>query len=118
VIADGHGVEAHGVHDEHHGVDREGAGGDGDAGGEASGLFVGLVNAFEGRALDGVADINEEGVGGNFALLGDQGGNLGEAVIGGFLGEIVVGVDVAVEVCGGEDRDFGGLGGEGGGQKG
>ncbi len=117
VVADGHGVEAHGVHDEHHGVYGEGAGRDGDAGGEAAGLFVGLVDAFEGGALDGVADVDEEGVGGGFALFCDEGGYFGEAVIGGFLAEIVVGVDVAVEVCGGEDRDFGGLGGESGGQK-
>lgn len=117
MVADGHGIKAHGVHDKHHGVDGKGAGRDGDAGGETAGLFVGLVDAFKRGALDGVADINEEGVGGGFALFSDKGGYFGEAVIGRFLAEIVVGVDVAVEVCGGEDRDFGGLGGESGGQK-
>ncbi len=117
VVADGHGIKAHGVHDKHHGVDGEGAGRDSDAGGKTAGLFVGLVDAFEWGALDGVADVDEEGVGGGFALFCYEGGDLGEAVIGGLLAEVVVGVDVAVEVCGGEDRDFGCLGGESGGQK-
>ena len=116
VIADSHGVEAHGVHDKHHGIDGEGAGGDGDAGREAAGLFESLIDAFEGSALDGVADIDEEGVGGGFADLGNKSCDLGEAVIGGFLGEIVVGIDVAVEICGGENGDFCRLGREGDGR--
>lgn len=109
MVADGQGVVAHGIHDEHHGVDGESASGDFDAGGETARLFEGLIDPFERSALDGVAGIDEESIGGLFADFADESGDFGEAEVGGLLAEVVVGVDVAVEVGGGKDGDLGGL---------
>ena len=112
MVADGHGVVAHGVHDEHHGIDGEGADGDGDAGGKFAGQTEVLVHAFEGSTLDRIAGIDEERVGCGFAFIGNEGGDFGEAVVGRFLREVVVRVDVAVEIGGGEDGDFSRLSGK------
>jgi hypothetical protein len=63
------------------------------------------VKVFEGRALNGVAGINEQEVRVLLARLPDDGGDARKAARFGFVGVVVEGKDVAVEVCRREDGD-------------
>ena len=91
MIADGHGVVLEEAHGAHHWI--------------AHGAPTGLVDAFERRALNGVATIDEECVGVGGAHLSYEGGDFGEAAVGGPGGDVVDGGEVAVEVGGDEDGD-------------
>jgi hypothetical protein len=110
VIAHRHGVVAEQVHRQHHGIVRQLRGRDGEAQWAVPVADYGLVDVFERRALNGVAAIDQQGVGFFAADLADQGGEFGKASRGGAAGEIVEGIDVAVHVGGGEHGHGGGLG--------
>ncbi len=114
VVAHGHGVVAQQIHGAHHRI-----------AGKWRGRFVThrvgaaarnrLVDAFERRALYGVAAIDQQGVGVAGARLADQRGDFGEAARHGAAGDIVHRDQVAVQVCGGQQGDRDRLGGQQGG---
>src|SRR5438132_14315002 len=78
-----------------------------------SGADVGLVDRFEGSALDGIAAIEEQDIRVGGALGVDQGCDLGEAAVRGPVGVIVDGKEIAVKIGGGEDSQLDMLGEQG-----
>ena len=116
VVAEDQRVVAEAVHGGHHGILAQGAAPESEPQGQSAGGDVGLVDGFERRALDGVAAVDEQRIGGLAAGGSDQRGDLGEPAVGGLAGEIVDGNQVAVQVRGGQQGD-GDLPGRGGGRE-
>ena len=104
VVADRHGVIAEEVHGEHHRVGGERGGG---LQAERAGAGPGdrLVDEFERRALDGVAAVDQEGVGIFRPGRADQRRDFGKPARGGLVRDVVDGVQIAVQVGRREHRN-------------
>ncbi|MCX6638103.1 MAG: hypothetical protein NT090_23855 [Acidobacteria bacterium] len=110
VVAKRHRVVAKVVHRQHHRIGLETFGGQAQAQRQAAVAHVLRVNRLDGRALNGVAGIDQDAVRVLAAGGVDQGGQLGKPAVRRPRRVVVVRVDVAVQVGGGQHGDRDGLG--------
>ena len=80
---------------------------------QVSGAHEGLIDVLERRALDGVAAIDDQIIRIGCALGADQRRDFGEPSIRRPVGVVVEGIQVAVEIGGGENGQLDALGGGG-----